>query len=84
MSDRIYDYDLYNDLGDPDKRPQHARPTLGGNLNPHPRRCRTGQPPPTTGKSIERISRVAFISTSRSEQVLELTIYNSDMLIKEC
>ena len=34
--DRIYDYDLYNDLGNSNSH----RPTL----NPYPTRCRTGRP----------------------------------------
>ncbi|OWM77455.1 hypothetical protein CDL15_Pgr016852 [Punica granatum] len=53
MSDRIYDYDVYNDIGDPDKGLDLVRPTLGGEENPHPRRCRTGRPAANTDERAE-------------------------------
>ncbi|CAL8464299.1 g3834 [Coccomyxa elongata] len=43
--DRIYDYQTYNDLGDPVRSPDLERPTLGGSEEfPFPRRMRTGRP----------------------------------------
>jgi hypothetical protein len=44
-TDRIYDYQSYNDLGNPEKSPDLTRPTLGGSAErPFPRRLRSGRP----------------------------------------
>ncbi|KAI5073504.1 hypothetical protein GOP47_0011517 [Adiantum capillus-veneris] len=41
--ERIYDYALYDNLGNPDLNADLTRPVLGGSKSlPYPRRCRTG------------------------------------------
>ncbi|TYI68034.1 hypothetical protein E1A91_D08G060800v1 [Gossypium mustelinum] len=41
--DRIYDYDVYNNLGDPENGRLYNRPVLGGSTKfPHPRQLKTG------------------------------------------
>lgn len=48
-SDKIYDYDVYNDIGDQVKGFEYMRPTPEGEKNPHPRPCCTRRPHASTG-----------------------------------
>ncbi|KAG8070142.1 hypothetical protein GUJ93_ZPchr0006g43651 [Zizania palustris] len=64
--DRVYDYDVYNDLGDPDYRIEHLRPVLGGDDLPYPRRCRTGRPRSEIDRRTEK--RRGAVYVPRDEQ----------------
>ncbi|KAL5998180.1 hypothetical protein ACLOJK_009118 [Asimina triloba] len=71
--ERVYDYAPYNDLGNPDKHKDLARPLLGGAQSPYPRRCRTGRPSTITDPMSEsRTERPHFVYVPRDE-VLEET-----------
>nr|XP_043612882.1 linoleate 13S-lipoxygenase 2-1, chloroplastic-like [Erigeron canadensis] len=68
--DRIYDYDTYNDLGDPDKKPEFGRPVLGTKDLPYPRRCKTGRGRTKSDPLSE--SRCSGVYVPRDEAFSEL------------
>lgn len=72
LSDSIYDFEVYNDLGNPDRGIEFARPILGGQEIPYPRRCRTGRPPSDTDMYSEsRVEKPQPIYVPRDEQFEE-------------
>ncbi|OIW11831.1 hypothetical protein TanjilG_14643 [Lupinus angustifolius] len=76
--ERIYDYDVYNDLGEPDKGASYARQVLGGSSAfPYPRRGRTGRPKTNTDPNSE--SRSGSVYIPRDEAFGHLK--SSDFLI---
>ncbi|XVF25798.1 hypothetical protein REPUB_Repub13aG0244600 [Reevesia pubescens] len=75
LSDRIYDYDVYNDLGNPDKGAKYVRPILGGENHPYPRRCRTGRPPANSDVNVESpLNRYMPMYVPRDEAFEDLKI----------
>ncbi|KAF2323575.1 hypothetical protein GH714_036188 [Hevea brasiliensis] len=72
LSDRIYDFDVYNDLGNPDRGVELTRPKLGGKNIPYPRRCRTGRRPTDTDINAEsRVEKPLPMYVPRDEQFEE-------------
>nr|AAF60270.1 lipoxygenase 1 [Arachis hypogaea] len=52
--ERIYDYDVYNDLGNPDRNENHARPILGGSTTFLTSQGRTGRYPARNDPNSEK------------------------------
>ncbi|KAK1375898.1 Lipoxygenase [Heracleum sosnowskyi] len=72
LSDRIYDYDVYNDLGIPDRGIDFVRPTLGGEKISYPRRCRTGCLPSISDEHAEsRVEKPLPMYVPRDERFEE-------------
>ncbi|GAV69080.1 Lipoxygenase domain-containing protein/PLAT domain-containing protein [Cephalotus follicularis] len=65
-SDRIYDYDVYNDIGNPDSDLNLKRPVLGSKQYPYPRRCRTGRPRCTKDPLSEKRSSSVYVPRDES------------------
>ncbi|XP_019079666.2 linoleate 13S-lipoxygenase 2-1, chloroplastic-like [Vitis vinifera] len=73
-SDKIYDYDTYNDLWDPDDSKDLARPILGGQDHPYPRRCRTGRPSSKKDPLSETRSSSVYVPRDEAfEEVKQMT-----------
>jgi lipoxygenase len=64
---------VYNDLGNPDKSKDLARPVIGGEDIPYPRRCRTGRSPTETDPLAEsRVEEPTPLYVPRDETFEEI------------
>ncbi|ESW18149.1 hypothetical protein PHAVU_006G016900 [Phaseolus vulgaris] len=88
--DRIYDYDVYNDLGDPDTNIDLKRPVLGATTQyPYPRRCRTGRNPSKADSLSEKkgsnfyVPRDEVFSEIKQTQFITTTVSSGVSLVLE-
>ncbi|KAK7341600.1 hypothetical protein VNO80_24536 [Phaseolus coccineus] len=78
--DRVYDYDVYNDLGDPDKDSDLSRPVLGGPEHPYPRRCRTGRPRTKEDPFSEKRSSTVYVPRDECFSEVKQLTFNTKSL----
>ncbi|XP_062015725.1 linoleate 13S-lipoxygenase 2-1, chloroplastic-like [Rosa rugosa] len=73
--ERVYDYDVYNDLGDPDSKLRLKRTVIGGSKEfPYPRRCRTGRPMCETDRLSEKRSSSTYVPRDEAfSEIKQLT-----------
>ncbi|XP_022153765.1 linoleate 13S-lipoxygenase 2-1, chloroplastic-like [Momordica charantia] len=80
-TDRIYDYDVYNDLGDCTSE-ELKRPVLGGPERPYPRRCRTGRPHCTEDPdSEERTTGAIYVPRDETFSTIKQGAFNVDTIL---
>ncbi|KAK7401149.1 hypothetical protein VNO78_12468 [Psophocarpus tetragonolobus] len=80
-SDRIYDYDVYNDLGDPDSNPNLKRPILGGSKQyPYPRRCCTGRDHSNSDPMYEKRSSDFYVPRDETFSDIKESQFNKSTI----
>ncbi|KAH9326921.1 hypothetical protein KI387_007099, partial [Taxus chinensis] len=81
VSDLIYDYDIYNDIAEPEKSPELQREVLGGSQDfPYPRRCRTGRPRVKTAPEFETRGSLNFIPPDERFPYTDLSDFGAHLL----
>ncbi|MCD7466629.1 hypothetical protein HAX54_003476 [Datura stramonium] len=77
--ERIYDYDDYNDIGDPDGNGGDGkRPVLGGKIFPYPRRCRTGRPRSEKDPLSESKGKFVYIPRDEAFSEVKNSTFNTN------